>query len=212
MTPRRWLRHALARVRRSPVIVLGNQKSGTAAVAALLANVAGVSATLDIFHRLTPSPLPRLLTEESSLADFVKTQRFYFSTAVTKEPNLSFFYPQLRERFPDGRGAWVQRDPRDNIRSILNRLKIPGTPESLDDRRRAALAPGSDIVLDGTLFGCAGRNYIETLAKRWNRVADIAFENREAIALLRYEDFVKNKVGSIETLATALGLPLCHDI
>lgn len=206
------LRHALSRVRRSPVVVLGNQKCGTTVVAALLAEVAGVSATLDIFHRVTPSPLPGLLTGEKSLADFVDRHRFYFSTAVIKEPNLSFLYPQLRARFPGARMAWVQRDPRDNIRSILDRLGIHGTVEHLDDRRRAELPPGWDIVLDGTLFACAGRSPIETLAKRWCRAADVAFVNRDAITVFRYEDFVRDKVGSIATLAAVLGLPRRRDI
>lgn len=203
-----------ASVHPAPVLSLGNQKSGTTAVAALLAKSTGKSVTLDIFYRFKGEPLARILKGELTLAQFVEKYPYYFSTDIIKEPSLTFLIDELRSCFPRGRMLTVIRDPRDNIRSILNRLDIPGDLQQLGDDHLEPLAGKADwkMILDGTLYGHAGSNYVETLARRWTLAADAYLRHTDEIILVRYEDFVSDKVGTIETLARSLGLEPIHDI
>lgn len=207
-------RNAFSRVHPAPVFVLGNQKSGTTAIAALLASRTKSAVTIDIFVRCRDPALAALLTKEVTLAEFVQRHKMHFCTSVIKEPSLTFFYRELREYFPRARFCWIVRDPRDNIRSILNRLKVPGDLDTLDDSYLAGYPPdrGWRLILDGTLFGTAGRNYIETLARRWNRAAQLASDHRAEICMLRYEDFSQDKSDSITRLARSVGLEPVHDI
>ena len=201
-----------ARVNPAPVFVLGNQKSGTSAVAALLARATGTSVTIDIFFRYPERLLERLHRGEVGFADLVERARVCFSTDIVKEPSLTFFYDELKAFFTEARFVFVLRDPRDNIRSILNRLCIPGELSDLEAQHRQSLRdkPGWALLMDGTLLGYGGGTYIERLAKRWNRAADV-YAPGEGMALLRYEDFVRDKAGSIARLAAAVRLEPTHD-
>ena len=208
------IRGLSARVHPSPVIVLGNQKSGTTAIAALLAEIAGCSATLDIFFRLRRPALAQLLSRAITLDQFVRKYAVWFSAEVIKEPSLSFFHDELRELFPAARFVFIIRDPRDNIRSILNRLKIPGDQSALDASFLTGLPTdrGWRLILDGAMFKTAGRTYIETLANRWNRVADVVIGREDDFTIVRYEDFCAAKAETIERLARAVGLKPCCDV
>lgn len=208
------LKRARAEVHPSPVIVLGNQKSGTTAIAVLLAGLADCSVTLDIFFRFRRPVLRNLLCGAWSLEDFIRKYPFWFSTKIIKEPSLTFFYDDLRACFPNARFVFIIRDPRDNIRSILDRLKIPGNLSRLHDHHLASFPrnKGWRLILDGTLFKTAGETYIDTLARRWSCTAELAFENRENLVLVRYEDFVTRKVETITELAEAVGLTPARSI
>ncbi|RME38856.1 MAG: hypothetical protein D6788_06610, partial [Planctomycetota bacterium] len=120
------VRRRFARPHPAPVIVLGNQKSGTTVIAALLAESAGCAVTLDIFFRFRRPVLARLLTGRDSLDRFIRRHPYWFSHPIIKEPSLTFFHDDLRRLFPSARFVFIVRDPRDNIRSILNRLRLPG--------------------------------------------------------------------------------------
>lgn len=207
-------RNAFARIHPAPVFVLGNQKSGTTAIASLLASHTGSAVTLDIFFRCRGPVLAALLTQKLTLREFVRRHRGYFCVPVIKEPSLTFFYRELRECFPGAKFCWIVRDPRDNIRSILNRLRVPGDLNDIDDSYLEGFPAdrGWRLILDGALFGMAGGNYIETLALRWNRTAQLAAKHRAEIYQLRYEDFSQDKAGSITRLAREVGLDPTHDI
>lgn len=208
------LRSRVARIHPHPIFVLGNQKSGTTAIAALLATASDSSVMLDIFHRFRQPLLKQLLTGQMSMSDLVRRKRICFSTKIIKEPNLTFFYDQLVECFPDAQYVFVVRDPRDNIRSILNRLQIPGNLKTLDARYVDSLPPDSAwrLILSGDLFGTAGHTYIETLANRWESVAGLAYVARQSMTIIRYEDFDRDKKGAIERLAETLGLDVVRDV
>lgn len=68
------------------------------------------------------------------------------------------------------------------------------------------------MILDGALGGHAGENYIDTLARRWNKATQIYLDNADRMALIRYEDFCADKQGRIRALAETLGLDPRHDI
>jgi len=168
----RAIRSLVTKIHPAPIIVLGNQKSGTTAVAALLAEATGLSVTLDLLKEMTDPVIDKVKTGELSLETLVKRNKLDFSRDIIKEPGLSVFYPELVAYFPDARFVMVIRDPRDNIRSILNRLRIPGTVDELTDKHRSEFSRAWDLTVDGTWLGLDGATYIERLAQRWNYIAD----------------------------------------
>ena len=113
----------------APIIVLGHQKTGTSVIAALLGEATGKSVTIDMFHhnnKIRPFFREDIFNKKLSLRDFIQANALYFSTDIIKEPDLTFHYEALLNYFPKAKFVFVIRDPRDNIRSILNRLKISG--------------------------------------------------------------------------------------
>jgi Sulfotransferase family len=193
------------------VLVLGNQKSGTTAIAALLAQRLGVRATLDI-PALWGDDLERRRAGAGSLRWLAVRHPHAFTAAVVKEPNLTFRYEQARAVFPHSRVVFVVREPRANIRSILSRLGLPGDADELTAAQRAVVPAVWRAVLDPELLGLAPGTYIETLARRWSAAADIYLRHAGDLTLVRYEDFVRDKAAVITTIANALGLAVRHDI
>jgi len=199
-------------VNQTPIIVLGNQKSGTTVIAALLAQYGGLSVTLDIRGIYEPAQT-KLHKGDLTFAEFVRRNKHEFSRDIIKEPCLTFLYPSIVDEFPEAKFVMVIRDPRDNIRSILNRLQIPGDLGNLDSHYLDAIRPEWRLTLDGRWLGLTGSNYIEMLAARWNLAADIYRQNSDdGILLIRYEDFVADKIGVIASLAHKLRLSQKNDI
>jgi len=155
---------------------------------------------------------PRLRKGEVSFSKFLEMNRLDFSRDIVKEPNLTLLFQELSAHFPDCRFVFIVRDPRDNIRSLLNRLDIPGNLPQLKREHRKKITRGWDIVIDGRWLGIKGENYIEMLAERWNLMVDVYVENRDKIILAQYEDFLKDKVGEISRLASELNLTQVNDI
>jgi len=62
-------------------------------------------------------------------------------------------------------------------------------------------------VIDSSWMGIDADQYIEMLAARWQKAANIYLQNEENIELIRYEDFCADKVAAIEDLSTRLDLP-----
>lgn len=203
-----------ARVNPSPIIVLGNQKSGTSAIAALLAEMTNLSVTLDLRKEIAKPTYDRVKTGELSFAEFVNINKLDFCQEIVKEPNLTLFYQEMNEYFTNPKYVFVIRDPRENIRSILNRLNIPGNLTELESEYREEITkyPAWNLVLDGSWLGIEGNNYIERLALRWNFTADVFLENKDKMELIYYEDFVKDKIGVIAGIAEKLRLPQANDI
>ncbi len=131
---------------------------------------------------------------------------------IIKEPNLTFFYDELRTAFHRTPYLIIVRDPRQNIRSILNRLHLPGDLESLDDEMMTSLPPIWKVDVEGRWLGLKGANYIEILAARWNLAADVYLKHRSEMLLVRYEDFDAAKVAVISDIARNLGLVAQRDI
>ncbi len=212
----RFLQHrtrsALAKVNPEPVFVLGNQKSGTSAVAGLLARACGLSVSLDMLQETRRPVFQRVVSGELSFDDYVRIHRFEFSHEVVKEPNLTLLYSQIVKRFYASPVVFVLRDPRDNIRSLLNSLAIPGDLPSLESRHKGRVNAGWELVLDGRWLGIEGEHYIEQLAGRWCYCANVYRENAANLILCRYEDFFADKLGELRRLADALGLPVVADV
>ncbi len=193
-----------------PIFVFGNQKSGTTAVAGLLAAATDKRATLD-FAGATEPFIGRLLRRETTLDAFVRMNAWAFSADIVKEPNLTFAAPQLLDHFQSAPAVFVIREPRDNIRSILDRLELPGDLAALDtDRVKANRTWRS--VLAGRDLGLPPDHYIATLARRWLSAVAIYQAARERFALIRYRDFRADRAAAIARLADTLTLEKKTDI
>jgi hypothetical protein len=203
-----------ARINRRPVIVLGVQKSGTTAIAILMGKAAGVSVTSDFIHLSSTRKYQKELYRTRAFHDFVRRNRYYFARDIVKEPGLTFFIEELVEYFPCARFIFVVRDPRDNIRSILNRVRLPGRPIVPDQEHWSSLQNGDwwQIIVEGRLPSVSGDTYIEKLANRWKLGAQLYLNHADRIRLFRYEDFLQNKVKFITTLLSELGVKARYDI
>lgn len=207
------IQHALARVNERPVFVIGNQKSGTSAIVCLLAAAAGKQATNDIFTWY-PGAESDVLAGRLRLADFVDRARHQFSRDFVKDPSLTFMLPALEARFPQARYVFVVRDPRVNIRGILNRVGLGGDVTALEppDRQRiGASRPGWLPVLMGEGLVSEG-TLVERLAHRCRIAMEIAAAARGRWPVIRYEDFVADKAGTIASALEAIGERAAHDI
>lgn len=200
-----------ATVNPHPILVLGNQKSGTSAIAALLGEMTGLSVSIDLRKEIDRPTYHQVKQGELSFAQFVKSHKLDFSRAIVKEPNLTLFYEELLDYFPQSQFVFVIRDPRDNIRSILNRLKIPGNLNKLSSEYQGEMTPAWDLIVDNRWLGLDG-DYIEMLAQRWNLMTDVFLNHSEQMILSRYEVFIEDKVGEIARLAQCLNLPQVNDI
>lgn len=194
-----------ARPNPDAIFVLGNPKAGTTVTAALLAEYGGLSATLDLWPRLRrPETLADLHSGAMPFDRFVRRFRADFARDVMKDPHLTFLYPRLRDRFPRARFVMVMRDPRDNIRSILNRLDLPGDLDDIEPEAYRAMRPLWEAILKSPWLPVEGSTYIERLASRWTLGADVYLDHADAFELIRYEDFVADKRGAIAELADRL--------
>jgi hypothetical protein len=216
---RQFCRHTSARVHPRPVLVGGNQKSGTTVIGALLAKATGLSFSNDPLCRVAQldghaSVVADLFARRQSIEEIVRRYPAYFSAPVIKDPNFSFLYPELERRYPDSPRVFIVRDPRQNIRSILNRLHIDGRLRELGPQQWRALdaTPGWRAILAGEGLGLDQGNYLARLAQRWNLAVERYWERRLSILPVRYEDFLADKRGCIASLAEALGLAVVADI
>jgi hypothetical protein len=202
------------------VFVLGHQKAGTSALASLLGAISGIEPVLDPFYTMERGrarELQKLFKHEKSIAEFTVEFPQYFAARLIKDPDLTFFYSELREANPSLQAVFVVRDPRDNIRSILNRLTLPGNLAELDERCQRILTGEKStrawrLMLDGKMPETPPGNYIERLAWRWQLAADTYLQHMSAMTLVRYEDFLINKVAVVADVARRAGLPPVHNI
>lgn len=199
----------------SKIIILGNQKTGSTVIADLISKRAGKTVSLDIQDAIqAPSWLLEQRYGLSDFSDFIFEYRREFDREIVKEPSLTFFYNELSRVIPKSKYAFIVRNPFDNIRSILNRLKIPGDLESIniEDWPELSYMPTWKLAVDSTWLGCPKGSYIEALAYRWCVAADAYLENMDDMYLIKYEDFLKDKVGVIDDVCQYFGLASDNDI
>jgi hypothetical protein len=207
------LRNLPAQIYPNPIFIVGNQKTGSTAIAALLAKAAGMPARLDIFYQI-PYPAEKQLLEKTlSFPRFVHANKGLFSKPLIKEPGLIFHLDDLVSFFPDSKLVFLMRDPRDNIRSILNRLQLPGNQTDLTPQQFQNLPTAFwKMVMEGYLYQSRGATYIETLALRWLRIVELYERHAGRMVRIQYEEFLKEKTACIHKLAKKLNLSVISDI
>lgn len=211
---REFWRWKTATIKDNPIFILGNQKAGTSVITALLGEAIGLSYTIDIFC-LYQGLEEALLRGDVSFEDVIERGRYYFSKDIIKDPSFTFFYDEISTYFPSSKRVFVLRDPRQNIRSILNRLQLPGDMDDLSPSQWEMLKqnfPSWYLVLDGSLAGHKGKTYIETLALRCGKALQLYSQHKEDIIPIYYEKFNQDKIGAIQALSRQLGFDIKHPI
>ena len=193
------------------LFVLGNHKSGTTAIAKLLARLCGMSSTID-FPRTIRKDGYALVRGELTFEDIVNRHPALFCREIVKIPALTFAAEELSLRFSESKILFIVRDPRDNIRSILNRRKIPGNRTEVPLFRRWMMKLQNKPSLDPTIWGNNADGYIGVLARRWNHAIEQLERMTNPPTVVRYEDFNHEKKSTLESIATRLGFELKHDI
>ena len=208
VTGARWGTPRLSLSEIAPVLILGNQKTGSTAIAELLAQYGDLWATTDL-HPLQ-SPDAQIENEPASVACLIQRLRYYFRRDLVKENELTAATDSLLEVFPRARPVFVVRHPVQNVRSILDRVSLPGRPlpfETLD-----LSGGGWERIVRGHDYGIEADDHITSLALRWCRTTTIYLRHSDRLHLVRYEDFMSDKLGTINALATRLGVEPKEDI
>jgi hypothetical protein len=200
------VKNRFSRVEENAIIVLGNQKSGTSAIAHLFADFGGLSKTIDIPPLWPPSVFKSLMNGEMDFSKFVSENKYYFSTEVIKEPSLTFISEKVIKRFPNARYLFIVRDPRKNIRSWLNRMNISGRLDEVVFRPDVSSLDRNLWTNDKSL------NYVGVLAHKWNMAVDNYLALRDRMVLIKYEDFLAGKYLAIVSLAKRFGVQEKGDI
>lgn len=198
-----------------PIVMLGNQKTGSTAIAALLAEATGEPVTLDLQRAI--KDVGWQLCVKYGVTEFEEVAHRYkedFSRAIIKEPSLSYFYKEMVGLIPNAKFVFIHRNPYQNIRSILNRLKVPGNLQGIDynDWPELKKTPVWRLALDSSWLGRPQGTYIEGMAHRWDVAARTYLDAKDDFISIRYEEFTQNKKAVIENLAHQLGLTVRKDI
>jgi hypothetical protein len=176
--------------------VFGIQKAGTSAIASLLAHRAGKSATIDSPFLWMPY-IEKLQNEEIDLKNHIDCYPHDFSKEIIKEPNATYIFRQIKQNFNLNKYILIIRNPLDNIRSILNRLNIPGDQHNIELEK---IHPKWQH-----LFKSKGNNYVKDLAELWLSIyGNREFTSTDNCILIKYEDFNKDKVKTINTICDLL--------
>lgn len=83
-------RRKTAKLNPQPILIFGNQKSGTSAITALLAEATGLTYTIDILCRY-PGLEESLLYDRTNFEEMIARARYYFSKNIIKDPSFTFF-------------------------------------------------------------------------------------------------------------------------
>lgn len=194
--------------------MLGNQKSGTSAIVSLLGEASKESYTNDIFTWYGDAE-QRVLDQQMSFDTFVQLARYEFSKTFIKDPGLTFLLDEVQTRFPRAKFVFVIRNPLTNIRSILNRLSLPGDLSDLrneDWEQIRHARPNWMPVVTGDSGGYKDGSYIERLAHRCRIALEIAASGKEQWEIIRYEDFLGDKCGVISKTLGVLGFETKSDV
>jgi hypothetical protein len=191
-----------------PVLVLGNQKTGSTAIAKLLAHRGQLRAATDL-HPLQSATV-QVENDPASVARLVQRLRYYFRRELVKENELTVATDALLDVLPRARPVFVVRHPVHNIRSILDRVNLPGRPHPFEDL--ALSGDGWERIVRGRDYGIEADDHITALALRWARTTEMYRRHPDRLHLVRYEDFVADKLGTINALAAQLGVEPKADI
>ena len=191
------------------LILTGNQKSGTTAIAALLGKVTKKKVMLD--NEAFWYPMSSFIINNH--LDFKKVAESALKEKyeILKEPNFCFFFDKVLDFFGDDcKYVFIVRDPRQNVRSLLERFQIPGNLSMDQMASRFPQISSSHIFTKDFNFGHP--HYVGKLSERWLKAVMMFEKNRDHFHLVRYEDFLIDKAKFIKKLALDLNLISDGDI
>lgn len=201
----RWMRllekaYPIKRINRPhSTLVFGVQKSGTTVVAKALAHCAKKSLTADhpALWPILDEPVER---RQQFVNSVLAKHPFTLSNDFVKEPCMTIA-PELFHPLFSGTSVLVIRNPLNTIRSILDRLKIDPSSQTLD---LASIHPNWQRV-----FKCDANvpPFIQ-LAHYWNECMDRSIWHSEGIFQIHYETFLVDPDQQIETTLRHLGMTM----
>jgi len=211
----RWTASELGFRKHSPIFILGNQKSGTTAIAQLFAKANGLHYSHDIIYRRRLDNA-LIFRGEQDINAFIRKCPLEFCCDVVKEPDFTFLIESIIGRFPASVAFFIMREPASNIRSQFDRLGISGAYEGAN-LSAATKLHDSKLWMNVLRLDLRDDNhyhpsFVSGLARRWLRVAKIALRHQRRVNLIRYEDFVRDKIGTIRTMSLITGLEGRNDI
>ena len=204
------------------VLVFGCPKSGTSAVAHLLADAGALKATVDI-PTFWQTPAADVLEGRISIDTLLSQHKAYFSRDLIKEPGLTAIMDTLVSRLEAKKVVFVVRDPVTTVRSILQRRGVPGHLTALTSAQRLQLSKRNWHWTYDWPYKCephepawlSGRHYVEGLAMLWQSSVDALVRTQGQGAspvVIRYEDFIEGKQAVIHQTLEALGVEVKVDI
>lgn len=182
--------------------VFGLPKSGTTVFAKAISVKANQSILLDT-PLLWGTSMAPLTKEEVTLIR--ERHPVTFSTRIVKEPNATMYPEAVLNAVPDSKHLLLVRAPVDNIRSHLDRVRIPGNATSIE----------------GLEIPPAYKRFFErnsdlppalALARRWKRAHANTIWKGEQTAIFFYEDLIKKPELVVEKAVQHLGLPSVNSV
>jgi len=178
-------------------------------IAALLGRATTQPFVIDFLREIRRPMLTLVELGEMSFSEYVNRNTYFFRKRIIKECNLTPFVEELRCEFPSAPIVHIVRDPRDNIRSLLNRVGI--APR--ESRPKAGeLPPGWRRVIPPAVLEAGGFEVVGHLARRWSSLNANAVNRDKRQLVVRYEDFCCRKRETIRGLAAKLDLPVRADV
>lgn len=183
---RTYFRNLFSKPNKNAIWVFGFPKSGTSAITGLLSAATGLSATIDTKYLDDPFRT-QIIERKLSIKHLVNKYSYPFSKQILKEPNATFFINEIGEFFLLHRYIFIVRNPFQNIRSILNRLNLPGNREYISMEN---VHPNWRYLFQ---VG-KGKDYIDELVN-WYLKVNSQYDKIEVenCKLVRYEDFLLSK-------------------
>lgn len=178
--------------------VFGMPKSGTTAIAGLMSKMSNSSVTLDTKYLWEPY-ISLLKDGHVDFGKHIQKYSYPFSKKIIKEPVATEFYYEIKQEFKLDNYIVITRNPYDNIRSILNRMKIEGNKTDININD---VSPGWRRDLGYR----KGVSYIQALAEMWNDYYDEKIIYNKSCVIVKYEDFQQNKSAVIRKACKSVGL------
>lgn len=199
------LRNYFAIIEKDPILVFGFPKTGTSAIASLLAERSGLSSTIDTKYLWEPY-LGQLKIGELDFKEHVKKHKYPFSKKIIKEPNMCFLVKEAINFWPKAQVIRISRNKGDTIKSILQRLGVPGNL-SQNPIREVVNTNWHSLVFDGD------EHYVSVLSRKYDDcLENLTFLSEHRPIDISYERFKTDKQGSIDWLCEQLELYKLKDI
>lgn len=193
----RILRNYLYRPNPNATLLFGLHKSGTSAAIKLIAFRAGISFFDDFPYRL--GDWDDVMKGNLKLISYVNKHSYAFSRELIRYPIEPKAIDLATSFFKMNKYIVTVRNPIDNIKSILSRLKIRGDLNELNVSKL-------DCHSNWLKMLSKRDNYIDSLIQCWLEAYDqLEWINSNHCVLFKYEDFVKDKKGYITDKVIELG-------